>query len=672
MVVRRGCEADHGGILPTMEIGDPKDSGALRRRFGVVKLWPEIKAAEDECIARLKISAKSVGLECLEVDSFARLIQPPHTQLTREDVDFVISLHFETPKRYDIFSFVALWNPLQFFHEWGYRRFTNNLLTHDDFLSCSSRWADDHVKRIVSSDPMREGPELRLYHSLSQPLFEPTTGDGKLFYTGINWERLGKRPARHQGLLNLLDGTGDLRIYGPKSFQKVDVWAGYKSYVGPVPFDGVSIVEKIHSAGISLVLSSEAHQESELMSNRLFESLAGGAVIICDENPFARRFFGDTLLYIDTTLPAEKTYAQVRSHLEWIKSQPAKAVALAKQAQDIFRKDFTLDRCLERIYEALPARKAKLESLYRPKIAGERLTLLLLMPEFDSKVLDQHIDSFQAQANVNILPVLIMDRRDAACFAQRTQNRLDKLTAPIVTEALTFYHRYPDGSVKRRRRMGEVIYEAISQFAQAGEYLCVVGPNERLFSDHLGSLQRTLQDSETAGAAWANVLFSHKADGKDYADLDDEVDVDSWTPNKPLGLGRFLFRASALVRGLDTTLPYLDALSMHLLAGTVETVASRRCTLMLDIQNRFNTQLAASKINEEREILVDYASALFGKQMRARGHFDCLEPASLSLDRMAPERRTKLAVDLAHSVPVPALLKRIGFGLYRRWYRAKR
>ena len=32
-------------------------------RFAVVKLWPEIKTAEDECIARQKIAAKSLDLE---------------------------------------------------------------------------------------------------------------------------------------------------------------------------------------------------------------------------------------------------------------------------------------------------------------------------------------------------------------------------------------------------------------------------------------------------------------------------------------------------------------------------------------------------------------------------------------------------------------------------------
>jgi len=135
----------------------------LCRRFAVIKLWPHVKAAEDEVIERLKIAAKSLNLECLVVDSFARLIHQPYTQLTRDDVDFVLSLHFETPKRFDIFSFVTLWNPLQFYYERGYRKLTRHLLTHDDFLSTASASGDDHILRLISNDPKRDGPLFRFY-----------------------------------------------------------------------------------------------------------------------------------------------------------------------------------------------------------------------------------------------------------------------------------------------------------------------------------------------------------------------------------------------------------------------------------------------------------------------------------------------------------------------------
>ena len=59
-------------------------------------------------------------------------------------------------------------------------------------------------------------------------------------------------------------------------------------------------MDEIAKAGIVLVLSWPAHKEAELMSSRLSESVAAGALVISDENNFAKKFFGDSLLYIDT------------------------------------------------------------------------------------------------------------------------------------------------------------------------------------------------------------------------------------------------------------------------------------------------------------------------------------------------------------------------------------
>jgi hypothetical protein len=642
---------------------------ALKRKFAVIKLWPEVKAAEDECIARLKITARSLGLECLEVDSFARLVDPPYTQLTRFDVDFVLSLHFETPKRYDIFSFVALWNPLQFYHEWGYRKFTRHLLSHDDFLSCDSTWADDHIWRSLTNDPMRDGPFFRLYHSLSEPILDPTVGKGELFYAGINWERVAKKPGRHQELLRLLDQCGALRIYGPKVYLGVNVWEGYESYAGPIPFDGVSVVQLINQAGISLVLSSEAHQQSELMSCRLFESLAAGAVILCDENPFARRYFGDTLLYIDTTRSPEETFEQVQSHLNWIRSEPAKAQELAKRAQEIFREGFMLDRCLERIYQGLPDRKEKLASLYKPRKLEEKVCALFLMPKFDPGVLERHITSCLAQENVAMQTFLVMDRGERQRFGSLVEARLTGLAAPITVETVDFAERRPDGSMKRRRRLGQVIHELLHR-PIPGDYVCIVGPNEQLFSDHLCSLLRTLQDGEGTGAAWSDMLLRHTTGGKDFADLSDEPKFREWCSDKPLGLGRFLFRVSAFRPDLGSTLPYLDVLAIHLLAGTVQGAPTRRCTLINDIQDSFNTRSGEAHADEECEILVDYAPALFRKEPASSGRAGGIEPPPLSLDRITPAEKERLAVELAHSIPFPAIVKKIGFGFYRLWYRS--
>jgi hypothetical protein len=641
----------------------------LRRRFAVIKLWPHLKTAEDECIARLKITAKSLGLECLEVDSFGRLLDPPHAQLTQDDVDFVLSLHFETPKRYDIFSFVALWNPLQFYHEWGYRRFTRNLLTHDDFLSCSSVWADDHVGRSLARDPLRAVPELQLYHSLSDPIYPPTIGEGKLFYAGINWEKVGKSPQRHAKLLDLLDETGDLRIYGPKLFGGVDVWAGFKSYSGPVPFDGVSMVRLINKAGISLVLSSEAHRQSELMSSRLFESLAAGSVIICDENPFASRFFGETLLYIDTTLGADDAYGQVQSHLHWIRSNPEKAKNLAKQAQEIFLSEFALNHSLEKIYRELPGRKQKLECLYKPRRPEEKISLICLMPEFKTDVLERHIASCLAQKNVSLRAILAMDSRDFEVFGPRVQARLNTLSIPITLETVDFFERNRDRRIKSTRRNGSILYEVINRFAQ-DDYFCVLCPKERMFSDHLSSLLRTLQDCEEDGAAWADILLSNKTNDKERLELSDPPQIQSTSPDELLGMGRFLFRTSALATDVEAVLPYLHRLPMQFLYGITKSTPSKRCTLVRDIPDDFRPEVLMTCGSEEREVIIDYSPSFFERERTQQIQTQQIPTSGFSIESLTPEQKTQLAVELAHSVPFPGLLKKIGFGFYRLWLRA--
>jgi hypothetical protein len=638
----------------------------LRRKFAVIKLWPGQKAAEDEVIERLKIAAKLLDLECVVVDSFACLIHPPYTQLTQDDVDFVLSLHFETPKRFDIFSFVTLWNPLQFYHDWGYRKFTRHILTHDDFLSCDSTSGDDHVMRTISSGHTRECPLFRFYPTLSGPILEPTLGDKQVFYAGMNWEKSAKRTARHDGLLGLLDQRDDLRIYGPKIYCGVEVWEGFKSYVGSIPFDGVSVVRLINQSGISLVLSSQAHARAEMMSSRIFESSAAGAVIICNENPFARRHFGDSLLYIDTSLPPEETYGQVQSHLSWIKSEPAKALELARRSQAIFRENFRLDTCLERIYEGLSGRKAQLASAYAPRRREEKICVVFLMPEFLPEILEQHIASCKAQKNVTIRGILAMDARDAELFGPRVGCRISASQAPLEIAPMQFMERRMDGSLKGRKPAGKAVSEVLQSLVRE-DYVCVVAPNESLFSDHLCSLLRTLQDFPEAGCAWSDMLQAHGSKAKDQADLSDDPDVGSSAEDPSMGVGRFLFRMSAIEERIHTALPYLDALAMQLLLGTSNSVPTRRCTLMAAGADGVGQADKLLPVDLEREILIDLSPEVF--RTKAPQQTQQHQPATRSFTGMTPEERTQFAVELAHSVPFPGVLKKIAFGAYRLWFR---
>lgn len=575
-------------------------------RFAVVKLWPEIKTAEDECIARLKLAAAALGVECIEVLADGTVLSGGEGRVSRSNVDFVVHLHYDTPKLYDAFSFVALWNPLKFYHEWGYQRCSRNLTTHDDFLSCSSQAADDHVARMIRSAGTHLEPHFRLYHSTPDIVHEPTLGEGKLFYAGINWEAINGGKSRHQEVLKRLDGTGLLRIYGPQVFQGVKVWDGYQSYVREVPFDGVSMLDEISRAGIALVLSSAAHKESGLMSNRLFESVAAGALVICDENPFARRFFGDSLLYIDTRTSAEQILANVTRHLEWVGRHPDQTLDMIGRAQSIFRERFTLIGNLRTLYDGFAERKAALAA--RAGVSEEpsaRVKLFMLMPEYSESLLREHIDSVRIQDYGALEPVLVVDQRTAELFADDIAAQAVLSPLPIAVRGVAFAEVEPGSGVARRRRLGEVMLELIRDLD--ADAFAFVGPSERLFSNHVSTLAAGLRRNQAAGcAATAAILKNGAAPIHHVHELIDFGHVDRLGP---LGYGRFLFRTAAVREDIALALPYLDGRPLAVLVADNVVEQQLAATIVIDVEQEFPPRTWDEVA--ENEVIRDYAPEAF-------------------------------------------------------------
>ena len=592
-MVTPGPAASPGTGLPEIENDKGSEMPAdfvlpegLTGCFAVVKLWPEIKTAEDECIARLKSAAAALGIECIEVHADGERLDAPGKVIGRKDVDFVIHLHYDTPKLYDAFSFVALWNPLKFYHEWGYARTSRNLISHDDFLSCSSRAADDHVARMVRKTSTHLPAHFNLYHSTPDIVHGPTLGDHKLFYAGINWEALGGGKSRHQEVLKRLDKTGLLRIYGPTIFQGVKVWEGYESYVNEIPFDGISMIHEISKAGIALVLSSPAHKESELMSNRLFESIAAGALIVCDENPFARRFFGDSLLYIDSRCSPEKIQEDITAHMAWAASHPEAALAMIAKAQELFRNRFALIRSLKEIYRGLPARKLELltrQGLASPNPINVRLNLL--MPEYSASVLKAHVASAVAQSYGNFSAALVIDSRLQSRYRQEIEAVLADLPLRIELVELDFYASSIAPDIKPRRKLGEALADLLPSMPGSVEAVVFVAPNETIFSNHLevlaGSLQRHPQ---THCAATAAVLSNGEANVHGVHEL---LDFGHVNPAGPVGMGRLMLRMASLPDDLEIALPHLDRRALAVLVGDKPIRQELPSTVVIDLRTPF-------------------------------------------------------------------------------------
>ena len=557
----------------------------LLGRFAVVKLWPDIKTAEDECIARLKIAALALGLECIEIHADGGLLSAPGIKVSSGSVDFVLHLHYDTPKRYDAFSIVALWNPLKFYHEWGYARTSRNLTSHDDFISCSSNAADDHVARMVLGQATHLPAKFRLYHSTADVIHGPSLGDGKLFYAGINWEAISGGKSRHGEVLKRLDKTGLLRIYGPKIFQKVKVWAGYDSYVREVPFDGYSMIDEISKAGIALVLSSQAHKDSELMSNRLFESIAAGALIICDENPFAKTFFGDSLLYIDGRSTIDQIYAHIVSHVEWANTHPKQALDMIARAQAIFRERFTLLRNLSDLYNGLNERKRQLAARQNPpELCEPSIRVNMLMRKYSEVALRNHFANLAAQNYSNISAVLVVDSNLSKVFLDQIHTAVKSSRIPIEVLEVTFFRYGVQPETKAARNLGAVIAELL-KLSVGYDAFMVVAPNEKLMSNHLTVLAGALQrDPHLHCAATAAVLLKNDAAVNDVHELIDfgHVNIDG-----PPGYGRFIFRMASMPTNLDIALPYLHGRPLAVLIGSGVIAQQLPATISLDLMMSF-------------------------------------------------------------------------------------
>jgi len=615
-------------------------------RFGVIKLWPDIQVAEDEVIARLVNTARLLGLECTVLDHMGRDLKAGGAPLTGAELDFVIHLHFSTPKSYDVFSFVTLWNPTAFLHDFGYRPTAANLLTHDDFLSCLSPQADLHARRLIRAGASHLAPHFTLFHSLSTPVLPPTIGEGKVFYLGINWERLGQGRGRHQEVLNRLEPTGLLRIYGPETLRGVRVWEGFESYQRPLPFDGVSVIEEIHRAGICLALSSEPHKDAALMSNRLFEGLAAGALVICDENAWAREHFGSALLYVDLRDGAEATARRIEEHVAWAVANREEALALAGRAQGIFRARFTMDASLAALYAGLRERKAAIAAAIAPPADAPRPRVVLLAPDPGSDAFDRQAAAARAQLAQGHEAVLLTDAGELDEAAARLAASAPPGAPAVPLRGAAFLERDGSGQPVWRNRIGPVL-RAELEAAPEGTPVLFLGPNETAFSEHVAILAGTLARHPEADLAWSRAILRWDgAGGEPHFEVERGLDLLDRDPVAPIGIGRFLFRAGpALDAPLRLLLDSLDIRAASGLALYLRGQCTNRASITLDRRRHFHLGLC-DRDELERDIV--------GETRRDLEAIRDLDPVRYdALD--APAR---LREEVLSSLPVPAPVRR--------------
>lgn len=324
-------------------------------RIGIIRYWAGRPAAEHEVIARMQRAAAARGHELVELNPDGSALD---AAATMPSVDLVLNLHYSSPKALDVPHVGALWNPLDFYHKFGFVPHWANQMSHDYLASCGSAVVEAAVEPFRPELFAGEGLPLLNHTVPERYLPARPRQDRRLFYVGVNWEKLGDQPGRHDDLLYLLDRTDLTRIYGPRLIDGVAPWAGYSTYRGDLPFDGWSVVQAIAEAGTALVTSSPAHYQDAVMSSRPFEAAAAGVPIISERHPFMLEHFSDAAVFYDERAPVREQAEQITELVRTLNADPDRAVALGERAQAVVREHFNLDQQLDSLCSWVAARSA--------------------------------------------------------------------------------------------------------------------------------------------------------------------------------------------------------------------------------------------------------------------------------------------------------------------------
>ncbi len=203
-------------------------------------------------------------------------------------------------------------------------------------------------------------PELHFYqemfNKLNKPFYglqilplvpkfnnEPTEPKNLMWLSG-GWDKF-RSSDNYKQFINYLSENVPMRVFGhynSSSYLKPRIYGGY---IAP----GIENISAIRNNGIYLLTHSDLHFKGGETNMRGFEASAANAVVISDKHPFIVKNFGDSFLYFDHDKDAKTMYNQVKSHIDWIRSNPEKAQIKAAKAHQIFLDKFTIERDLIRI-----------------------------------------------------------------------------------------------------------------------------------------------------------------------------------------------------------------------------------------------------------------------------------------------------------------------------------
>jgi hypothetical protein len=459
-------------------------------RFCLLNPWPN--GALSQACATIRLVAGQLGHAAIEC----------HT--TREILDarpeFVLAMQYDTPKLTPFPTYGLIHEPIS-----EYLRdpvFLMNLLSYDGYFALSDNHRDFIRNLLVGAKREVSIGSYFCATGTSLPCdWRPNFAAARAAYVGLNWDR------RNDVLFRELDALGCLDVYGPEANWLFLSRGDGGTYRGPLAFDERSVHDAYRRAGIGLCLAGDNWAADDIVSARVFEATAAGAVAIVARMPWVEKSFGESVLYLDQDDSFTGIAARIDAHVRWVRAHPEAAQALVETAQAIYRSRFDQRVLLENVFAYHRQQVAGRAS--RASRSAPTLSVVLRVTGRAHADRQRALDSVAMQEGVRIEVVEVAD-------------------GGSLTTAL--------------RRC-------------SGPYVTVMSDENEWLPGHVSSLLETLS-SEDAAAAYAETIL-HLATPFRAAGADGEVrkawfactDDGPLTPERALQrlpLGSVLFRADLL------------------------------------------------------------------------------------------------------------------------------
>lgn len=430
---------------------------------------PGALLAEREVAFRMLRVAQTKGWEAailhraVDIDAFAP--------------DMVVSLHPQAaPKLTGCFTVGCHWTPRRIYE--GDARALQNERSYDGWLVAGDALRRDledvfwSTARPVLTAPMQpSAPAIAFEPSLS--------ANSRLFYIGSNWDGM-----RFPLLLSRLAAAGVLALHGHP-----DRWRHMaEAFVGEAPFDGQSVIAQASRCGLGLCLHLPAHSEAGIPNMRVFELAAAGALIVADRHPFILDAFGDSVLYVDTALGEEAAAEEIVSQVAWARAHPAQGRAMAKAAQEVFLRRFSLDVLFDGLPDLMAAGRTVVRPVHTPPSGVPSVELVVPVEPGGVEDARARLAAIAAQTGCDPVGVVLVLSGEAVELDDQTRAALGRV---VMLEAMA------------GETTGQRLWRGLR--AATADWIGVLPIGARPFPNHVASLLAAAAQLE-ADAVCAGVL----------------------------------------------------------------------------------------------------------------------------------------------------------------------